>query len=85
MQVPTTCPYAVPGVQTYFVPLLRLVDAGHAQMAVATGRRRGDEEILALDDAALEGSRKKRSKRQRMADFVLASRGEEGDVGGGGL
>lgn len=83
MEVPQTCPYALPGTQTYLVPLLRLVDDGAVPMAVSTGRRRGDREILAMDggEGGSEGPHgrgAKRSKRLRMADFVLAARGGEG-------
>lgn len=77
--MPKHCPYALPGKQTYFVPVLRLVDEGHAQAAITMGRRRGDEAILALDQGVGEGSQggKRQSRRQRLAAFVMAARGED--------
>jgi len=68
-----------------------MVDDGHAH-AITTGRRRGDEAILAQDAqgqaAAAEAgegwgatARRTKRQRQRMIESVMAARGEEtGDV-----
>lgn len=63
VNVPSNCTYALPGKQTYYLPLLRVKDG----CPVLNKSR----DLNAADEEAFEGNKKQSKRRKRMLEHVL--------------